>query len=97
LETTGDEAMAIFVLVHGAFLGAWCWTKLAPEPAARGHRAVTFDLPGGGEDRTPIEQTTLDTYAARVTEEISPQSEPVLRPFFSSATASAGYLSARLP
>jgi pimeloyl-ACP methyl ester carboxylesterase len=70
--------MAIFVLVHGAFLGAWCWTKLAPELAARGHRAVTFDLPGGGEDHTPIEQTRLDTCAARVTEEISRQSEPVI-------------------
>jgi pimeloyl-ACP methyl ester carboxylesterase len=70
--------MATFVLVHGAFHGAWCWAKLAPELAARGHRAVTFDLPGGGDDHTPIELITLDSYAARVTEEISRQSESVL-------------------
>lgn len=70
--------MAIFVLVHGAFHGAWCWTKLAPELAARGHRAVTFDLPGGGDDTTPLEQITLDGYAARITAEITRQPQPVI-------------------
>jgi pimeloyl-ACP methyl ester carboxylesterase len=34
-----------FVLIHGAWHGAWCWSFLEPELAARGHRAVTMDLP----------------------------------------------------
>ncbi len=70
--------MATYVLVHGAFHGAWCWTKLTPELEARGHRAVAFDLPGGGEDKTPIEQVTLDAYVERVVETVAQESERVI-------------------
>ena len=70
--------MATYVLVHGAFHGAWCWTKLTPELEARGHRAVAFDLPGGGEDKTPIEQVTLDAYVERVVEAVARESERVI-------------------
>jgi pimeloyl-ACP methyl ester carboxylesterase len=34
-----------FVLVHGAYHGAWCWDLLVPELERRGHRAVSIDLP----------------------------------------------------
>ena len=37
--------MSTFVLVHGAWHGAWCWEKLTPELEARGHRVVAMDLP----------------------------------------------------
>jgi pimeloyl-ACP methyl ester carboxylesterase len=37
--------VATFVLVHGAWHGAWCWKKLIPELEARGHRAIAMDLP----------------------------------------------------
>lgn len=37
--------MTTFVLVHGAWHGAWCWDRLIPELAARGHDSVTMDLP----------------------------------------------------
>ena len=37
--------MTTFGLVHGAFHGAWCWKRLVPELEARGHRALTVDLP----------------------------------------------------
>ncbi len=37
--------MSTFALVHGAWHGAWCWDLLVPELEARGHRAVTMDLP----------------------------------------------------
>jgi len=37
--------MATFGLVHGAWHGAWCWERLIPELAARGHQAVAMDLP----------------------------------------------------
>jgi len=36
--------------VHGSWHGAWCWAFLADELAARGHRAITVDLPA--EDPT---------------------------------------------
>ncbi|MEQ8857938.1 MAG: alpha/beta fold hydrolase [Pseudomonadales bacterium] len=60
--------MANFLLIHGAFHGAWCWHKVIPELRARGHRALAIDLPGHGVDRTPTADVTLDGYVARVGE-----------------------------
>ena len=37
--------MSTFVLVHGAWHGAWCWERLIPELNHRGHRAIAMDLP----------------------------------------------------
>lgn len=37
-----------FVLVHGGFHGAWCWSKLVPELEKLGHTALPIDLPGAG-------------------------------------------------
>jgi pimeloyl-ACP methyl ester carboxylesterase len=37
--------MKTFGLVHGGSLGGWCWERLVPELAKRGHRAATVDLP----------------------------------------------------
>lgn len=55
--------MATFLLVHGAWHGAWCWSKLVPAIEARGHKAVAIDLPGHGQDKTPLKDVTLDAYA----------------------------------
>ena len=45
--------MSRFVLVHGAWHGAWCWEKVVPLLAARGHAARAIDLPGHGDDPAP--------------------------------------------
>ncbi len=37
--------MTTFALVHGAWHGAWCWERLVPELAARGHQAIAVELP----------------------------------------------------
>jgi pimeloyl-ACP methyl ester carboxylesterase len=37
--------MSLFCLVHGAFLGAWCWEMLIPELKAGNHQVVAMDLP----------------------------------------------------
>jgi pimeloyl-ACP methyl ester carboxylesterase len=60
-----------FVLVHGAWHGAWCWDELVPELEARGHRALAIDLPGMGRDETPSDQVTLESCAARVAEAVT--------------------------
>src|ERR1019366_8172391 len=62
--------MATFVLVHGAFHGAWCWVKLQPELEARGHRVLTMDMPGCGEDGTPLHQVSLDACVSRIGESL---------------------------
>jgi pimeloyl-ACP methyl ester carboxylesterase len=67
--------MARFVLVHGAFGGAWCWEPVIGPLEAAGHTVDTLDLPGGGDDRTPVEGITLATCAARVCEVLESRSE----------------------
>jgi pimeloyl-ACP methyl ester carboxylesterase len=46
-----------FVLIHGGFHGAWCWSRTIPELAKLGHEAVAIDLPGHGARRD--ERSTL--------------------------------------
>jgi pimeloyl-ACP methyl ester carboxylesterase len=37
-----------FVLVHGGFHGAWCWSRTIPELERLGHEAIAVDVPGHG-------------------------------------------------
>jgi pimeloyl-ACP methyl ester carboxylesterase len=37
--------MATFALVHGSWLGAWCWERLSPRLQEAGHDVVAMDLP----------------------------------------------------
>lgn len=70
--------MATFLLIHGAWHGAWCWHKMLPELRARGHRALAIDLPGHGVDRTPLAEVSLDAYAERVGAALDTLEEPAL-------------------
>lgn len=71
--------MSTFVLVHGAYHGAWCWYRVRPELEARGHEVVTFDLPAHGIDETPYGEATLESYVDRVCEAVEGTDEsPVL-------------------
>jgi pimeloyl-ACP methyl ester carboxylesterase len=60
--------MARIVLVHGAFGRAACWDRVAPGVRAAGHTVEAIDLPGQGDDPTPVAEVTLDRYAQRVCE-----------------------------
>lgn len=68
--------MARFVLVHGAFAGGWIWGPLAERLEAAGHEVEAPDLPGMGDDTTPVEEVTLAAYAGRVCEILDASSEP---------------------
>ena len=70
--------MSTFVLVHGAFHGAWCWYKVIAGLEARGHRAIAPDLPGHGLDRTPMEKCNLGLYVSTVVTAIEAEEEPVV-------------------
>ncbi|MEW6098920.1 MAG: alpha/beta hydrolase [Pseudomonadota bacterium] len=64
--------MTDFVLVHGAWHGAWCWKRVLPPLWRAGHRAFAVSLSGVGERRhllgaMPI---TLATHVADVVEVI---------------------------
>jgi len=58
--------VARLVMVHGAFSGAWCWEPVLPGLQRAGHGVETLDLPGSGDDHTPVAEITLEAYADRV-------------------------------
>lgn len=55
-----------FILVHGAWQGAWAWDTIVPRLKAAGHDAIAADLPGDGHDNTPAHEVDLGLYAAKV-------------------------------
>jgi len=71
-------SMARFVLVHGAFGGAWCWEPVIGPLEAAGHTVEALDLPGGGDDRTPVEGVTLASYSKRICEVLAAEPEPAI-------------------
>ena len=70
--------MATYVLVHGAWHGAWCWDKVVPLLERAGHSVEALDLPGHGRDKTPIPEVTLQAYADSVCRALDAKAEPVV-------------------
>ena len=59
--------MATFVLVHGAYLGGWCWRWVTPHLQAAGHEVSTPTLTGHGERvHLAHPKVDLDTHVADV-------------------------------
>lgn len=70
--------MSTFVLVHGAYHGAWCWYEVETELESRGHDVVTFDLPAHGVDTTPVDEVAFDDYVEAVCGRAAEADEPVV-------------------
>jgi len=59
--------MAAFVLVPGAWHGAWCWARVLPVLRAAGHTVHAVTLTGVGERAHLLERgITLDTHLSDV-------------------------------
>jgi pimeloyl-ACP methyl ester carboxylesterase len=55
--------MANYVLVHGGWIGAWCWYKVVPLLQAAGHSVYTPTLTGVGEQAALLTpEIGLDTH-----------------------------------
>lgn len=55
--------MATYVLVHGAWCGAWCWDKVVPLLQAAGHSVYTPTLTGVGDRASLLTpEVGLDTH-----------------------------------
>jgi pimeloyl-ACP methyl ester carboxylesterase len=70
--------MAIFILVHGAAHGGWCWEKVAPILESRGHKVCAPDLPGLGKDQTPPANVTLADNVEKISRLLDKMEEPVI-------------------
>ena len=58
--------MKTFILIAGAWQGAWCWYKVLPLLKKAGHKAIAVDLPGLGRDRRPLWEISMQNYVDRV-------------------------------
>jgi len=59
--------MANFILVHGAWHGAWCWRRVSDALVRAGHRAHAVTLTGLGERAHLLSSTiTLETHISDV-------------------------------
>ena len=67
-----------YLLVHGAWHGAWCWNKVIPLLEARGHKAIAIDLPGHGQDSRRTSDISLDDYVNAVTKAANDQKGQVI-------------------
>ncbi|MDM0070597.1 alpha/beta fold hydrolase [Variovorax sp. J31P207] len=62
-RAAGPADKPAFVLVHGAWHGGWCWTRVASQLRAAGHAVYTPTLTGLGERRHLLSpQVNLDTH-----------------------------------
>ena len=70
--------MSRFVLIHGAWHGAWCWYKVIPLLEHQGHEVIAPDLPGHGIDRTPTNRVSLKSYTDRICDILDASEEPAI-------------------
>ncbi|HET9062156.1 MAG TPA: alpha/beta fold hydrolase [Candidatus Binatia bacterium] len=70
--------MSTYVLVHGSWHGAWCWEKIVPLLERAGHVVRAPDLPGHGDDKTPIAEVSSEGYVGRVGEILESLAEPAI-------------------
>jgi pimeloyl-ACP methyl ester carboxylesterase len=70
--------MSTFLLIHGAWHGAWCWYKLVPRLEKMGHSVIAPDLPSLGRDRTPVNRVTLASWREHVCRILDTLPEPVV-------------------
>ena len=58
--------MKSFVLIHGAWLNAGIWDRIAASLRNAGHEVLTPDLPGNGRDATPAADVSLQAYVETI-------------------------------
>jgi pimeloyl-ACP methyl ester carboxylesterase len=70
--------MSTYVLIHGNWHGGWCWQKVVPLLRQAGHTAFAPDLPGHGEEKTPLSAVTPERVMRCITDILAAQNEPVI-------------------
>jgi pimeloyl-ACP methyl ester carboxylesterase len=69
---------ATFILIHGAWQGAWAWETIVPRLQALGHDAIAVDLPGNGHHPLPPADVNLARYADHVADIIDATTGPIV-------------------
>jgi pimeloyl-ACP methyl ester carboxylesterase len=70
--------VSTYVLIPGAWHGAWCWERVMTQLVARGHAVRTPELPATGADTSDPRQVTLAGWASFVADIVEREREPVV-------------------
>lgn len=89
--------MKPIVLVHGSWLGAWCWQDVISALKSHGATVSAPDLPAHGEDPGSIADASIDAYANRVIQTIESLPGPVVLAGHSMAGAVITTVAERIP
>lgn len=76
--STAPATARPIVLVHGAWMGASAWDRVATDLRQRGYRVTAVELPGHGADTTPASQLSLDGYVKTVLAALPPDGQAVV-------------------
>ncbi|MBE9170387.1 alpha/beta hydrolase [Pleurocapsales cyanobacterium LEGE 06147] len=68
----------IYVLVHGSWMGKFCWSEVTPRLEDKGYTVISLDLPAHGDDTTSPESVSLDSYRDAVVEAIGERHDIIL-------------------
>lgn len=68
LASSAKSQPKTYILVHGAWHGAWCWDNMIPLLNTEGNLAIAVDLPGHGKDKKNMAEVTLRDYVKKVKE-----------------------------
>ncbi|MEP6748864.1 MAG: alpha/beta fold hydrolase, partial [Bacteroidota bacterium] len=61
-----NNAKKTFVLVHGAWQGAWVWQDVKAQLESKGQHVVVVELPAHGADTTSPQNVSIDIYRDKV-------------------------------
>lgn len=68
----------MFILIHGAYHGGWCWDAVADRLRNEGHAVETPDLPGHGRDPGWLADQTMPDYVDRISSLVDAASSKVV-------------------
>ncbi|WP_426480042.1 alpha/beta hydrolase [Chryseobacterium sp. R2ACT005] len=77
-STFSSKEKSTFVIVHGAWSKASDWYNVSALLKIKGHNVLTVNLPGHGNDKTPTNSITLQTYVDAVKKIIGTKEEIIL-------------------
>lgn len=67
-----------YILVHGAWHGAWAWRYVAPRLESLGHEVTAIDLPGHGNNKQNFQNINLNKYVEHTAELVEKSKLPVV-------------------
>lgn len=68
---------SMFILIHGAYHGGWCWDAVADRLRDQGHPVQTPDMPGHGRDPGWLADQTMTDYVNCLLDLVDESSYPV--------------------